>query len=456
MPTRYIDHTPWLLQVTSANVKDFGAAIDGSTDDTTPLNNAIAALPSGGTVYVPEGTLCVSSAIKLTAGITIQGAGMGATTIKMLAAGAAADTFITNIPGSQGGAGGQTNRVAIRDLKIDCSNVTGGTAGAGNAIHFYGANQSFIERVWIVSAPNWGILIDSDSTNTSARNRIIGCVVDCAAGGGLFQTQYDTGLVVRDNYFVSSGTAAAANQGKYAPLDTTVYQVRLTGGYCTLIGNELGSGGTTTSPAVNISTAAPIRVVDNFFNACRYAGLNIAASSGGHTIANNEFSNCSATGTTGAITVSANNNTFTGNVIDANQGSAHYTYCVVDGASVSGNKYFGNTLTTGSSGFFSQNATSTNQIGDNSGLNPLGDVTAPAFPATTVAAANNTGFDVVAYITNGTSAITQIAIAGVGASYNNTGMNIAANGWGAIVIPAGGYFKATYAGGSPSWTFGAL
>src|SRR4249919_1616795 len=39
------------------NVKDpiYGAAGDGVTNDTTAINNAIAALPTGGTLYFPPG-----------------------------------------------------------------------------------------------------------------------------------------------------------------------------------------------------------------------------------------------------------------------------------------------------------------------------------------------------------------------------------------------------------------
>jgi hypothetical protein len=92
-------------------------------------------------------------------------------------------------------------------------------------------------------------------------------------------------------------------------------------------------------------------------------------------------------------------------------------------------------------------------VKNNPGYNPVGQVTAPGFPATTVAATNTTGMDVTAFVANGTSAITQVQVAGAGGSYVNTNFQIAANGWGAIRIPAGGSVKFTYGGGTPAWVW---
>lgn len=92
-------------------------------------------------------------------------------------------------------------------------------------------------------------------------------------------------------------------------------------------------------------------------------------------------------------------------------------------------------------------------VKDNVGYNPIGQVTAPTFPATTVAATNTTGADVTAYIANGTAAITVVQVAGAGGTYVTTGLQIAASGWGVVRIPAGGSVKFTYASGTPSWVW---
>jgi hypothetical protein len=83
----------------------------------------------------------------------------------------------------------------------------------------------------------------------------------------------------------------------------------------------------------------------------------------------------------------------------------------------------------------------------NRGYNPVGAVTTPGFPATTVVVTNTTRVDVVAYITNGTSAMTvQVdAVASL--------MVIPASQTGTVRIPASSTFKATYGGGAPSWVW---
>lgn len=59
------------------NVKDYGAVGDGSTDDTTSIQDAIDAAVDGGIVFVPPGTYMVDPAVSLnlTTGITLMGAG---------------------------------------------------------------------------------------------------------------------------------------------------------------------------------------------------------------------------------------------------------------------------------------------------------------------------------------------------------------------------------------------
>jgi hypothetical protein len=79
-------------------------------------------------------------------------------------------------------------------------------------------------------------------------------------------------------------------------------------------------------------------------------------------------------------------------------------------------------------------------------------VTAPAFPATTVAVTNTTGVDVMAYILNGSAAMTVIKVNGI-----TTGLApIATTGNASVYLPAGATFSATYASGTPTWTWIAV
>ncbi len=78
------------------NVRDYGAAGDGSTDDTTAINNAIldAANAGGGVVYVPAGSYRVTPhphpqngayapCVLMRSGVVLRGAGRGASTIRL-------------------------------------------------------------------------------------------------------------------------------------------------------------------------------------------------------------------------------------------------------------------------------------------------------------------------------------------------------------------------------------
>lgn len=61
------------------SVKEYGAIGDGSADDTTAINNAMAALPSrGGTLFFPPGSYKVTSTIVVAKPLTILGSGFSA------------------------------------------------------------------------------------------------------------------------------------------------------------------------------------------------------------------------------------------------------------------------------------------------------------------------------------------------------------------------------------------
>jgi hypothetical protein len=63
--------------VDTKNVKYYGAVGNGSTDDTAAFQSAVAAMPYGGTLYVPSGWYKLTDEITLHAGITVIGDGAG-------------------------------------------------------------------------------------------------------------------------------------------------------------------------------------------------------------------------------------------------------------------------------------------------------------------------------------------------------------------------------------------
>lgn len=118
------------------NVKDFGAAGNGSTDDTAAIQSAIDTLPSaGGLVMIPAGTYVVSSPLTLTEGAQLQGEGSGSI---LRAASGSLNSDIIRV-----GDGTSTiSFAAIRHLKISADGQkTGGSAIALNRAY----------RIWLES-----------------------------------------------------------------------------------------------------------------------------------------------------------------------------------------------------------------------------------------------------------------------------------------------------------------
>lgn len=438
------------------NVKQNGATGNGTTDDTTAINNtiALAKAAGGGIVYLPPGTYKTTATILINGdSIILAGAGFGS--IIKPASGALYDAVSTPIPGSAGLAGFTINYMGVQDLCIDGSNMTGTTAGQGNLIHTYGARYSRFMRLLLLSSPNWAILLDGDNTgpgnNFGYDNLIFQCKMDLNAAN-IFCTNCEANDIVENRLnYAKSATAAA--QPTFGSPNTNAYHLNCDSGYMYIAGNVFGSGGTYTTPAILCSNSGPCRIIGNRFDQVRHQAATLNA--GNHEFIGNALgSPGSANAGDPGIQLGSSHNRVIGNSFDTTAGAAHWTYAVQEaGGPFTQNIIADNLLITGSSGVISLNATSTALVHHNDGYNPVGQVTAPGFPATTVAVTNNTGSDVTAYIANSTSAITVIQLAGLGGSYVTTGLQIAANGWGTVRIPSGGSIKLTYAGGTPSWTW---
>ena len=59
------------------NLRGYGAVGDGVADDTTAIRNAIAAVPDGGTLYIPTGRFRITDTIHINRAISILGSGSG-------------------------------------------------------------------------------------------------------------------------------------------------------------------------------------------------------------------------------------------------------------------------------------------------------------------------------------------------------------------------------------------
>jgi Pectate lyase superfamily protein len=125
------------------NAKAYGATGDGSTDDTSAIQAALAAAPSGGIVYLPAGTYKVGSPLTIPPGVTFQGSmrtfwfpSEGGTTNGVLApaskimpsaafSGAAVVQLVDKDTGGYSAASGNQT---IANITVDGANLPGGNA----------------------------------------------------------------------------------------------------------------------------------------------------------------------------------------------------------------------------------------------------------------------------------------------------------------------------------------
>lgn len=106
------------------DITDYGAVIDGATDDWAAWDAAItAATASGGTVLHPGGTSALGDHLTVPSGVTI--AGIGPTSIVKALAGLSSD-YALDLTGVDGVT--DVNNVTIRDLAFDLNTVA--SAGA--------------------------------------------------------------------------------------------------------------------------------------------------------------------------------------------------------------------------------------------------------------------------------------------------------------------------------------
>lgn len=140
------------------NVREFGATGDGSTNDTTPIQAALDAVPSlGGTVYFPPGTYIVS-ATNLTpkANTRLLGAGNRVSTVKVASGEQNLNAFYVNAKAD----------VTFENLGIQGASKVSDTTGTnyrnGNGIRVNASTHLVIRGCYFTKCHN-GIM-DEDST----------------------------------------------------------------------------------------------------------------------------------------------------------------------------------------------------------------------------------------------------------------------------------------------------
>lgn len=145
------------------NVRDFGADPTGATDSTSAITNAInaASAAGGGIVFFPAGTY-LSGAQTLLSYVTLKGAGIGATIVK-LKNGANADLFSAQVSSINlsaalnSGSVGSLLSFGIQSMTLD-GNKANQTA-TSYCLRFYGYNF-IIRDVEVTNVHDDGALID--------------------------------------------------------------------------------------------------------------------------------------------------------------------------------------------------------------------------------------------------------------------------------------------------------
>lgn len=430
------------------DVRDYGAVGDNTADDTTAINNAIiAAGVNGGTVFFPSGIFKTTAAIEIGSdNVILQGSGgqagqsgatrLGATIIKP-SSGAMYDGIRTRLPPVPGTSTGYVlYGVGIRDLVVDMGNSTGTTTGQGNGVHFYGVRYGHCHRVQVINSKNYAFLIEGDATpNFSYNNNFIECLVDICAGGFRF-TAAEQCLMYRCIVKGLTGNTTAATQPYSGTSSGTAgYMTYGNVGWLTVDTCTFGNIGTYTNDAVKLDNGLSCVVTNSLFDHVK--GTAIHTTAPGHIITGNRLNNPCGSSGGAAILLGAGSSIVKGNVFQAS--SPNYSYCIAEAGAYVGNVVADNVTVVGTTGAVGMNTGSTkSQIHHNVGYNPIGLITAPSMPTSTVAYVNIAGGEFDVFITGGT--VTVIAIDG-----NATGLTS-----GTFRVGLGQSITITYSA-APSW-----
>jgi hypothetical protein len=236
------------------NVKNYGAAGDGATNDTTAIQAAIAAANAagGGTVFFPAGVYIIDSALDLLDDVALLGSDMESTEIRQTGNDSLMDCEAAN-----------TRAAEIRGLHFNRTYVAAGH----DLIYFKDMNLSFVS-CGFQSASATGDLIHGDSTSGECDVSLMGCrfFVDPAYSSCI--EALTTNIRVLVNGCFINNTGATLNHPNMKFYRGTVsnnyfYNANLTNGsvgqvwigqYCSAFGNQASYCGGTLPSAVPFLT----------------------------------------------------------------------------------------------------------------------------------------------------------------------------------------------------------
>lgn len=462
--------------ISSGHIAQVAIAPSGDSTgatDTTAINNALAAngrvnlLP--GTYYtnapliIPGNTHLTGAHPVTYSGDNVQGAWTGTTISPVAGFNKGSYAYPAAVFLGDGLGTATFQGPGLQDMLVNCSNAPSGVAG----IVAYGPVQALTLRqfgVWHSQADGVG-LYASPTAKPDGGNIDIGIIQSCRFGNGMVidgadydvsavhsQTNHLDGFVITHANNVLRGCRADHNNNGYttgvSASGAVFNTIRLIG--CSSQGNNYNGLNATTGESTGVSLTAPVICTGCAFQG---DGANGGAGGGG-------YAGIAASGT---VVVIVHASSVTVDTTDASGGSPQYGIATAAAGTSGGvpqlvqviGGFYGSVNSSGSAPMVNDAAPATlmsysfhgfagGPLADTSAIahyqNPSPSASTPAFPASGTSVTNDTGGDVVIYLSGGT--VTQVQIRSV---------TLGATG-GMFYLPAGRGINITYTG-TPSWVW---
>ncbi len=471
-----------------ANVKNSGAKGDGVTDDTTSIQAAINLVAtSGGIVYFPSGTYIISSSLIIdNSNITLLGFGQRSSPNIQIKSGSDPTyalivgnlNYISNCcifgltftgrnsaSSTGGGINFRSDQGKIFQTKVTLFGGIGINVDSvsGNSFAFYfedvyllqnGMNSTATDNLFISGLAlncefvrvhsNGGLTKKTRRgiSNDGIDNKFTNCHVYFCSGDGFYQANGSHTQIVGGEYETNTGVGINMGNSRNTIVGAECYAngyndiVLASADYSSVVGCQCRSTGSSAG-SIEINATKNATVADNTFQGNTWAATMNSTCQNIHFHDNVCEPTADALSIAGTGCVIHDNDIKLGSIVEttgANSNNIHDNYI----------HQAGKTITLIGASSVARN---------NPSYNPVGNVTAPTFPASNVGVVNTSGQDLSVHVTNSTALISAIAIAGVAGTYVATGQQIAIAGFATYHLKVGEGIKFTYSAGAPTWTW---
>jgi len=250
------------------SVKDFGAAGDGTADDTAEIQAALDAVPAiGGCVYFPAGTYVVSAPLVVDSNTVLVGDGMYVSKLSATTAFTSSQAMVY---------ANAENNITIEDLGFFGN--TNGTLGAGTGIHLKNGTRNQVRSCYVENTTQAGIRYEEQNTGI-----IESCVLQACGRTGYTDNHgvmvYSDAASAIQTYSIkvlSNTIATSFRKGITTFSNLSLYDLLISGN--TVTGSGLGNiyvGGDTGA------THDKIRIVGNY---CQSSPVNIQIGSTSNSV----------------------------------------------------------------------------------------------------------------------------------------------------------------------------